>query len=701
MPEYAVSTCTTDIQTALDTAHSLTAERNARIMGGAERIGLVSRNGLADELPSHVAPIRIGSGIHTSLDTIEMIQSSDAVHLRFRVFGPRATGALPSARITQHAAAGGYTAHGQPRSGSRAAGAEGVTPMSTPTPVTNIAEAGAAFLQEFAQMWPRERSVYGFWPFGAAYMGLHDRDGALADFSSGTISRRLQTLDAWATTIERLAPASHDGRNNEHIDLATLRWVCNAERFALREIQPHRSRPMHYNDTLDVSLYIRRNYAPLDERLQGLLRHLRAIPDALDVARTNLDFSVPIASIDLQQARRAFRGHIYYMQKDLLTGVSQTRDSALAQQIEDAAETAIGSIADLVDYLSANAHRASAASAIGEARFMGLLREFDLIDLSLDDLRRAGQANLDANRAQLLDLCRQIDPSASVPEVASRLQDNHPAWDALLPAARDVLASLRNHIVERDLVGLPFAYEPIVDETLPFHRWGFASMDSPGVFEAPDANAYYYVTSPDADWNSVQKNQWMRRFNYPSIANTSAHEAYPGHYVQSMHKRLAPTPVQQAFDCFTHWEAWAHYSEQMMLDEGYGTGAGEDAALAMRVAQLQGALLRNARYMVAIGLHCDDMSVEEATQVIMDATQMDELPARQEAERGTFDPAYGNYCLGKMMLLKLRDDVQREQQAQGTAFTLRKFHDDFLSHGAPPFPIVRARMLQNDDGKLL
>jgi uncharacterized protein (DUF885 family) len=185
----------------------------------------------------------------------------------------------------------------------------------------------------------------------------------------------------------------------------------------------------------------------------------------------------------------------------------------------------------------------------------------------------------------------------------------------------------------------------------------------------------------------------MRRFYYDSIATTSAHEAYPGHYVQSMHKRLAPTAVQQAFDCFTHWEAWAHYSEQMMLDEGYGEGEP-----GIRVAQLQDALLRNARYMVAIGMHCDGMSVDDATRYIMDATLMDELPARREAERGTFDPAYGNYCLGKMMLLKLREDVRREQ---GSAFNLRHFHDDFLGHGAPPFPIVRARMLRNDDGKLL
>ena len=185
----------------------------------------------------------------------------------------------------------------------------------------------------------------------------------------------------------------------------------------------------------------------------------------------------------------------------------------------------------------------------------------------------------------------------------------------------------------------------------------------------------------------------MRRFFYASIANTSAHEAYPGHYVQSMHKRLAPTNVQKAFDSFTHWEAWAHYVEQMVLDEGY---AADDPA--QRVAQLQAALLRDARYVVAIGLHCEGMTVDDATRIIMDATLMDELPARREAERGTFDPGYGSYTLGKLMLLRLRDDAKREQ---GNAFNLGSFHNAFLANGAPPFPIIRARMLTQDDGTLL
>jgi uncharacterized protein (DUF885 family) len=555
----------------------------------------------------------------------------------------------------------------------------------------SVVQAGDAYLRAYADMYPRERAAYGFFPFGAAYMGLHEGDGRVTDYSPDNVARRLADLDHWRATLDAVAPLALS--DDDRQDLATLRWVHGAETFALRGLQPHRRKPLHYNDTIDVSGYIRRNYAPLDERLSGLLNHLRVIPDALGTAIANLDGSEPISRIDLRQARQSFRGHIAFMQKDLLEAVVASSDRQLVGQIEGAAETAINAIADLVDHLGTLEANAVDAVAIGSDRFLSLLREFEMVDLPLDTLRAAGGADLERNKAQLVEVCRQIDPAASTREVSDRLREDHPAAGDLLDATRAVLDSLRGFTRERELVSMPSPIDAVVAETPAFHRWSFASMDSPGAFEDAASGAHYYITSPELDWTSAQQDQWMRRFFYASIVNTSAHEAYPGHYVQSMHKRLAPTSVQKAFDSFTHWEAWAHYVEQMVLDEGY---APDDPA--QRVAQLQAALLRDARYVVAIGLHCDGMTVDDATRIIMDATLMDELPARREAERGTFDPGYGSYTLGKLMLLKLRDDAKREQ---GEAFNLGAFHNAFLAHGAPPFPIVRARMLTQDDGALL
>ncbi len=555
----------------------------------------------------------------------------------------------------------------------------------------SVSEAGNAYLRAYAAMYPRERAAYGFFPFGAAYMGIHDGDGRLTDYTPENVAARLAALEEWEQTFDSLT--SLVAGDDDEQDLATLRWVHGAETFALRELQPHRRRPLHYNDTIDVSGYIRRNYAPLDGRLRSLHEHLLAIPDALAVATRNLDGSESISRIDLQQARQAFRGHIFFMQKDLLDAVQQSNDRQLIGQIEEAAETAINAIADLTDHLATLESGASDEFAIGRERFQTLLRTFELVDLPLDELRAAGQADLDQNMRRLEAVCKEIDPSSSMREVSDRLRENHPAPNDLLDATRAVLASLKDFTLEHGIVSMPSSVDAVVAETPPFHRWSFASMDSPGAFEDEASGAHYFITSPEPDWTGVQQEQWMRRFFYASIANTSAHEAYPGHYVQSMHKRLAPTSVQKAFDSFTHWEAWAHYVEQLMLDEGY---AADDPA--QRVAQLQAALLRDARYVVAIGLHCDGMTVDEATKIIMDATLMDELPARREAERGTFDPGYGSYTLGKLMLLKLRRDAEREQ---GADFNLGAFHDAFLAHGAPPFTILRKRILRTDDGSLL
>lgn len=553
----------------------------------------------------------------------------------------------------------------------------------------NVLEIGARYLREYAAMYPRERSFYGFFPFGAAYMGIHDGDGTLADFSAGRVMARLQELERWQGELGRAE--SQIESIEDRTDLEILAWVCDAERFALTEIRPHQTSPLHYNDTVDVSGYFRRNYAPFAERMARLRDHLRAVPGALEAGSSNLQRSLP--EIPLRQAIEAFRGHRQYLGDDLRATTEQLDDQGLRAEIDQAAQETVAALDAFIADLESRLPQAHDDFALGEERFLGLLRSFELVDLPLDDLRRHGESDLQRNRAWLEETCARIDPDAGIREVMDRISRNHPAWDRLLPAAEDVLGDLRGFIVDNRLVSIPEDVEPVVAETPPFQRWGFASMDSPGAFEPPQSGAHYHITSPEPDWSDEQKEQWMRRFFDAAIVNTSAHEVYPGHYVQSMHKRQAPTDVQKAFDSFTHWEAWAHYSEQMILDAGY-----LDDDTQQRVAQLYAALLRNARYMVAIGLHCDSMSVDQATEFIMETTLMDELPARREAERGTFDPGYGNYNLGKQMLLKLRADVEREK---GSRFDLGAFHDAFLAHGAPPFPILRRRLLAEDDGRLL
>jgi hypothetical protein len=232
---------------------------------------------------------------------------------------------------------------------------------------TTVAEAGEAYLREYAQMYPRERAADGFFPFGAAYMGLHAGDGQVTDYRPEAVARRLAALDAWGAELD--AVAARATTPDDVQDIATLRWVRGAETFALRELQPQRTHPLHYNDTIDVSGYIRRTYAPLDERLRGLLSHLLAIPEALEVARANLDGPLPVISV--RQARQSFRGHIYFLQKDLLEAVSASSDRTLVGQIEQAAEVAINAIADLVEFLGEKEREESATSRWGRSASWG------------------------------------------------------------------------------------------------------------------------------------------------------------------------------------------------------------------------------------------------------------------------------------------------------------------------------------------
>ncbi len=553
-----------------------------------------------------------------------------------------------------------------------------------------IAEAGAAFTRDYWAMYPRERALFNYYPGGAAHAGMHTGDGVVTDYRPENVARRLREVEAWQMTLadlDELARTPGDRR-----DLAILRWVAGAEHFTLTEIRPHRTVPAHYADTVDISGYLRRDYAPFEERLRGLAAHLEAIPAALVVARANLD--TPVAAAQLLNARASYGGHIDFIGDDLTALVAPCTDVALRERIGRSAAGAVAALREFDDFLaSKEAGSEEVPFAFGEARFIGLLRAFDLIDLPLAEIKRHGQADLERNRALLEAWCKRLDPEASPRETVARLARDHPPADGLVDAAWTTLEALRDFTIAHDLVAVPTEVRCDVGEIPPYFRWAFAMMDYPGAFEPEDSGAHFWMNSPSPEWPATDQEAWLRRFSYSSVVNTAAHEAYPGHFVQSMHNRRAPSDIARSFGAFTHWEGWAHYIEELILDEGYGDG---DPAL--RIAQLQAALLRDARYLAAIGLHCEGMTVDEATELIADATMLDGLPSRREALRGTFDPGYGCYTLGKLLIRKLRADVERER---GATFTLRGFHNELLGHGGPPFAILRALLLKEDDGKLL
>ncbi len=554
----------------------------------------------------------------------------------------------------------------------------------------SVAAAAEAFLAEYCAMYPRERAFYNYYPGGAAHFGIHDGAGRVPDYRPEPIAERLRAIAEWQGSFAALAALARD--DDARLDLAIMRWVADAEHFALAELRPHRTVPAHYASSVDITHYLRRDYAPRDERLRGLVEQLERVPEVLDVARANLD--APIAAPILEYSRGAFAGHAAFIGDDLLALVAGVPDAGLRERIAGAAHRAVAAIEGFERFLDTKEPEAARASfAIGEERFLGLLRTFEGVDLPLAELKRHGAADLALNQERLRAVCARIDPAADPRAVAAGLRRDHPPADSLVPATAALLESLRAFVIDRDLVGVPSEVRCAVEEIPAFFKWAFAMMDYPGGLDREDAGAYYWVNSPDPAWPAADREAWMARYTYPALANLSAHEAYPGHYLQSIHNHRAPTTLAKCFGAFTHWEGWAHYVEELMVEAGYLDG---DPAFA--VAQLQGALLRDARYLVAIGLHCEGMTIEEATTLIMDATQLERLPAAREAMRGAFDPGYGCYTLGKLLVKKLRRDAEREW---GAGFTLRRFHDALLAHGSPPFAVLRPRILREDAGELL
>jgi uncharacterized protein (DUF885 family) len=330
---------------------------------------------------------------------------------------------------------------------------------------------------------------------------------------------------------------------------------------------------------------------------------------------------------------------------------------------------------------------------IGPELYSKKLRYEDMVEIPLDRLLQIGYGDLHKNQAELKRVAALIDPGKTPEQVLATLEQDHPRPDQLLQSFRVTFGSLTNFIQQNHIITIPSDTRPIVEETPPFARaLTFASMDTPGAYETRATEAYFNVTLPEASWSAEKTESWMEGFNRGTILSTAIHEAYPGHYEQYLWEPQYPSKVRKLTGCGTNIEGWAHYTEQMMLDEGYGNG---DPKLHM--GQLQDALLRDARYIVGIEIHTGTMTLPQATEFFVKQGHQTAAVAEREAQRGTSDPTYLVYTLGKLEILKLRADYK---QKMGARFSLQQFHDEFMKQGAPPIPIVRRALLGNDSPAL-
>jgi uncharacterized protein (DUF885 family) len=436
---------------------------------------------------------------------------------------------------------------------------------------------------------------------------------------------------------------------------------------------------------------MKRSYAPPDERLRSVIEREKQIPKALEFARQNLKNPPKIyTEIALEQ----LPDDADFFRKDVPDAFSAVTDPHLLAEFKAANQAVIEAFGSYQKYLQDSVlPHASGDFRLGAENYRKKLLYDEMVDIPLDHLRAIGYEDLHRNQESLKKVAAQIDSKRSVQEVVAQLQNQHPAPDQLMQAFRDTFTGLTQFIQQKKIITIPAGDPPVLDPTPPFERATTeASMDTPGPYETKDRKAFFNVTTPDPKWPPDRIEEWMKTFNNAEIPGTSIHEVYPGHFVQFLWIDQVPSRVRKLIYSGTNAEGWAHYCEQMMLDEGYGNGDPK-----LRLGQLEDALLRDARYIVGIQMHTGNMTLDQAKQFFVQEGFQIAAVADVETKRGTSDPTYLMYTLGKLQILKLREDYRK---MRGSDFSLQEFHDRLMQQGAVPLKIIRKAMLGNDSPTL-
>ena len=530
------------------------------------------------------------------------------------------------------------------------------------------------------------REHWDFYPTAGARIGRHEYDGKLPDLSPGKLSRRGAEIRRGLTELERIPSSSM--APDELLSYRLLRLFLERELFSLEEMRPLENNPMRQAGFLNMGNYIRRDYAPLEERLRAAAEALKQVPDflrTLDAALRD-DLSRHVVDMSVE----SYGGMARFYRSDLASFASQTNDSALAAEFRHSLEAAASALDRFVENLKGRNRGDDNSFAIGSNLYSRMLATGEGLDLPIDRVAAVGQANLEENLARIREVASSISPDRSVQDIVSEISLNHPSAQSLIPDTQEMLEDIRQALIEFDVISLPSEDRCQVVETPAYMRYAFAAMDSAGALETRATESFYYVTPVEEHWTAEQAQEWLSKFDYNTLKIISIHEVYPGHFVHHLHNRYGrDLPlINRAATSYAFTEGWAHYTEQMMVETDYGAGTPE-----LQLTQLLEALVRNCRYMCSIAMHTGDMTVEQATRFFVENSFMAEHPASREALRGTFDPGYLNYTLGKLMLLKLREDYRRERKS---GYSLRGFHEDLLSYGAPTLPLLRDAMLKEE-----
>jgi len=532
--------------------------------------------------------------------------------------------------------------------------------------------------------------------------GSHQYDSQLEDFSRKAVDAEIAALKSFQQRIEAIqpsdSPADFVPRSDREIVLANIR----SQLLTLETIRRWEKDADYYSSTCANAAFVlmERKFAPPDDRLRSLVAREKQMPALLAAAHENLKNPPRIfTEIAIEQ----LPGIVSFFQHDVPDAFADAKDPDLKSQFAQSNAAVIAALNDYLTWLKADLlPRSNGDFRIGGDAFQKKLLYDEMVDLPLSKLLAIGWGDLRINQEHFKQVAAGLEPGKDPRAVLEELGAQHPPAAQLLDSFRATFDGLVSYIREHHIVTIPSDVRPIVEETPPFMRaTTFASMDTPGPYETHSTQAYFNVTLPGPKMTPAEVEGYMHAFNIGTVISTAVHEAYPGHYIQFLWLPQAPSKVRKLLGASTDVEGWAHYCEQMMLDEGYGqpgAGAKDDReSKFLRLGQLQDALLRNARFIVGIEIHTGKMTIDQAEDFFQREGYQSKESALVETKRGAGDPTYLYYTLGKLEILKLREDVKKKE---GAAFSLEKFHDDFLRQGFPPIKIVREAMLGDDSPAL-
>ncbi len=566
-----------------------------------------------------------------------------------------------------------------------------------------VSADGAAQTFDFLSEQYFTEVYFKYSPSAGTQAGFHQYDTKLEDYSAATLEKQRAALHVWEKKIAAIDPSALDAP--KAADREILLNSIRSSLLSLEVVKPLEKNPDAYSSGATSAIFglMERPFAPVNTRLRAAVEREKLIPLLLMQARRNLKNPPKIfTEIALEQ----IDGLVSFFQTDVPSAFADATDPEAKADFARSNAGVIDALKSYGAWMKTDLlPRSNGEYKLGPDTFRKELALNEMVDIPLERLLEIAMADLHRNQAEFARVAKEIDPQKTPQAMLAELAGIHPAPDKLLPAFHDTFDSLINFIHTRHIITIPSEVQPTLEETPPFMRATTqASMDPPGPYETHSTKAYFNVTLPEANWTRERVAEHMAAFNVGTVISTSVHEAYPGHYVQFLWSPQVPSKVRKLIGASTNIEGWAHYCEQMMLDEGYGQpGMGAKdvrEAKLVRLGQLQDALLRDARFVVSLRLHTGvggAMSFDDAVNFFVTEGYQSRAIGTMETKRGTSDALYLYYTLGKLQIMKLREDVKARQ---GKNFSLQRFHDDFMRQGFAPIKVIRKQMLKDDSAVL-